>query len=473
MWRRLPLNLKLLVSLISVQACLLIAGAVWLLNWIETTQFQALAEQLDSQSDVIEDMIMFVDGKLTYQRSGEVAAELDHDNDTYFELRSDKDEFLAESEGPAGDVRDRLKAAFITLNQPGESTGLQRIKHGKWLVQTESVSRRNGDVTLTGIIHVAVNAAPTSTEISEFKKIITFAAMVSLLLTTFGSVLVVSYSTRNLRKFATQLRALDAPLHMPNIKLIPQSAEEKMLFDSYSEMASAVRSTLDSQRIFIANASHELKTPIAAIMSALEVILSKKRTEEFYESMCKEMLLEAQGLKRLSTELLNLAKLENSNDSDVGFCGINEVAEQVCSRWQREADEKKIIITSDVNPNCELYVKGAKEQWEIILSNLIDNAIKYGKSGGHVWVSVKADGDLNCEITVVDDGVGMSDFELNQLGNLFFRADQAREGNNSFGLGFAHAKASAERVGARFSVESHINQGTNIKITASIYPADH
>ncbi len=449
----------------TVQACLLGIGSQWLINWIEQSQFQALTDRLDSKSDVIEDMVVTENGKLFYQRSGEVALELEHDDDTYFELKTNGGEFISESEGPSAEVRERLRNALINVQEMNGKVQLLRIKHGRWLVQTETINRKSGSEMVTGIVHVGLNAAPTLAEISDFKKIIRLAALATLLLTGLGSVMVVSYSTRNLRKFATQLRTPHSALQMPNIELTPLSAEEKLLFDSYSEMAKAIKVSMDNQRVFIANASHELKTPIAAVMSALEVALAKERSAHYYQTVCQEILTEIKGLTRLTSELLNMAKLESPPSLASGQCNILEVINHVCTRWARAANDKSINIKIDSSNYNSPVVVGTIEQWDIILSNLIDNAIKYGKENGNIWISIFCHVQNECEILVKDDGLGMSETELHQLGNLFFRADLARASNKSFGLGFAHAKAIAEKINLKLTVESHLSQGTCIKIS--------
>ncbi len=468
MWRRLPLNIKLIFSIIVVQMTVFALGTLWFTHWLDKTLTRELYVRLDTLTDVIEDMINNRDGILFLNRAGELVRELENEQESYAFITSNDDHILFESNGPSPEIRRNLQAHFQSVSRLQETTRIISLFNGRWIIQGKPLVHLVNKQKTTPMAFVAIHAQPTFDELLRIKRYITFSALIILLLTSVGTGFVVSYSTRNIRRFSNQLHQIKPPRFNGHIDLIPQSAEEELLFTSYSKMMKTIRTVIDAQRLFIAHASHELKTPIAASMSALEVLLSKPRSSTAYEKTCSDVLAEVKVLNRLSNALLDLARLEDSgvSQSSTDSCSLNQVICHIEQRWQKICVDREIRLqTSSEEAGADLVI-GSAEQWEVIVGNLVDNAIKYGKKGGGVEVTVQAISPSSLEIVVEDNGRGMSAEEIVRLGEVFFRAEAARSEAGSFGLGFAHAKRIIEFLGNKIYVESTLGKGTMVVVSA-------
>ncbi|KUP05576.1 alkaline phosphatase [Bacillus coahuilensis p1.1.43] len=218
---------------------------------------------------------------------------------------------------------------------------------------------------------------------------------------------------------------------------------------------------------FVANVSHELKTPITSIKGFSETLLDgaleDRDTLEYFLNI---MLTESDRLQSLIQDLLDLSKLEQHGFKlDVSTFDLSRLIEEVVLMLKGKAEEKEIQLQFDPAP--ELTLEGDMNRFKQVFINLINNAISYTGPGGHVKVFVKEERD-EITIKVQDNGVGIAASELPRIFERFYRIDKARSRNSGgTGLGLAIVKHIVEAHHGEIDVESSEGVGTTFIVKVS------
>ena len=229
-----------------------------------------------------------------------------------------------------------------------------------------------------------------------------------------------------------------------------------------------IKNMMDEQNRFISDASHELKTPLTSLKTAMEVFLrGKKKNLEESESIIRESIIEVNKLQSLSESLLQLAQYQKPNGHTLfKKISIATIINNAVNNIKPIAKKKNITIRSDVE-DCE--VNGNKYSLEDLLKILLDNAVKYSPKNTTVNImSKKTDGHI--EIEVKDQGIGIDDKDNPHIFDRFYRADNTRSNNthDGYGLGLSIAKKIVELHHGSISVISKIKKGSTFTICLPI-----
>ena len=215
----------------------------------------------------------------------------------------------------------------------------------------------------------------------------------------------------------------------------------------------------------MADASHELKTPLAVILANTQIL--KESSEELPEESrrwVKSTADEAERMKGLVEGLLELARTEEGagnarRDEDVDLSGITEGE---ALQFDAVAFEQGCSIEASVAE--DLHVKGDPDQLERLVKTLLDNACKYAESGTEVLVSLERQGQA-AELSVTNHGAPIDPEDLPHIFDRFYRSDKARaRETGGFGLGLAIAKGIVESHGGKISVTSSLEAGTRFVV---------
>ncbi len=225
-----------------------------------------------------------------------------------------------------------------------------------------------------------------------------------------------------------------------------------------------IEKALEEQKRFVADASHEMRTPLTALKTSMEVALrDKKMSSSGAKKVIKSNLEDIDGLQTLSNNLLSLANLQ-SNGQNFVFEEVN-IAEVIKSAYRKIlplAKKKGIEINLKVKNQ---KVKGNKESLEQMMLIFLDNSVKYTPSGGEVSINTKAD-KKHLSIEIKDTGVGIDPKDLPHIFDRFYRADASRtkEKVAGFGLGLSLAKRIIEIHKGTVKVSSVLGKGTTFTV---------
>lgn len=216
---------------------------------------------------------------------------------------------------------------------------------------------------------------------------------------------------------------------------------------------------------FVANVSHELKTPITSISGFSELLLSGLvQNPDDFNQYIKNIYKESCNMKNTIDELLYLSKLDyNKNkvtfDESVDLLALSN---RVLDNAQRRADKHNVRLL-DVQGNC--VVKGSESLLEHMLSNLVSNAIKYNKEGGTVAISLGYKDGVPF-LSVTDSGMGIDSRHIDKLFDRFYRVDNSRcRQTGGTGLGLTIVQKIVRLHNATISVESVVGKGSTFTIT--------
>jgi two-component system phosphate regulon sensor histidine kinase PhoR len=220
------------------------------------------------------------------------------------------------------------------------------------------------------------------------------------------------------------------------------------------------------RRDFVANASHELKTPVAALRVLAETLLTALPDDpaagrEFAVRIDRE----AERLDTLVRDLLDLSRVERGT-LDVEPVDLVGLAKEVVGGYADRAEERRIKLRTELKPNVAM--RGDRAQLGLLLSNLVDNAVRYTPSRGTVRVRLDG-GESRAVLQVSDTGEGIPANELPRIFERFYRVDKARaRQTGGTGLGLAIVRHVAESHGGTVTVDSELRRGTTFTVTLPV-----
>lgn len=210
---------------------------------------------------------------------------------------------------------------------------------------------------------------------------------------------------------------------------------------------------------FVANVSHEIKTPLTSISGFIETLQSGTVKDEKVQDRFIEIIaIETDRLKRLLEDVLVLSDIESGMEARKDEISVHKSAKSVADMLEPIAAQKNIKIHTPTGE--DLILIGDKDKLKQMLLNLVENAIKYGRQDGNVWISTE-ENDQAKIVRVKDDGIGINAKDIDRITERFYRADKSRSKQiEGTGLGLSIVKHTASLFSGHIEVESVEGQGS-------------
>lgn len=208
------------------------------------------------------------------------------------------------------------------------------------------------------------------------------------------------------------------------------------------------------QKQFVADASHELKTPLTVIMTNSELLQNPDYSQEDKEQFSKSIFTMARQMRYLMERMLELARADNQQKQLVMTpINFSKVIADAAISFEGVFFEKGLSLASHIEP--DLCVNGNVQALQQVIDILLDNARKYSYTGGETMVRLYSTGYNKCRLTVTNPGVPIAQEDLTNIFRRFYRVDKARSRDGSFGLGLPIAQNIIEQHHGKIWAESH------------------
>lgn len=294
-----------------------------------------------------------------------------------------------------------------------------------------------------------------------------FTGLATIILAIFLSRLLAARLTRPLEVLTSAAEQVAAGDLSARAGTPSGTLEATRLALAFDAMVRRLEQSLDAQKRFIADASHELKTPLTALGGMLEMLRrGADKNAQDRELAISTMEREVERMARLVADLLALSRAEQTVTSE-GMVSLNRMLDETAAYLRLKAMEHRIEV--ECPPG--LTIKAPQEGLERVLRNLVNNSAKYTQPGKLIKLKAEMVG-TDVRIVVEDEGIGIAPEDLERVFDRFYRADPARSrGTGGTGLGLPIARALVESMDGTLHLESKLGEGTRAVVRLPARPA--
>ncbi len=369
----------------------------------------------------------------------------------------------------------RLLAAGPSLVDTGFDLAAGRDTHDAWLKETVFTSTGPGGEPIrvlrherkafgrTFTIFVAESITDSLEMIRKFRRMLLVVIPAGILVVSLMAFWIASRALKPIDQFSRRIEAITHDTLGERIDARAETRELAGLAGSFNTMLDRLQKVFESEKRLIADASHELKTPVAVIKLNCDVALQRERTAEEYVETVKEIRTVSETIDTLVKDLLSLSRLDSGILSSKGFVpvSLNDCIRNTLAMLQPFVANRSIRVETALGDDAT--VAGNAESLTEALFNILENGVKYNRDHGVLAVSTVRSG-ADAVVTIRDTGVGIGTADAERIFDRFYRADAARSADGS-GLGLSIAKAVIEAHGGRIGLESEPGQGSTFTVT--------
>ena len=324
---------------------------------------------------------------------------------------------------------------------------------------TTPVIERN---RLIYVVQVASPLTSTDNAIDNLSFLLFVLLPMTVVLTGFAGAFLAKVALNPVHEMIKTINLIKAE----NLKLrltLPRSKDEiHELAVTFNEMLNRLEDSFTTQRQFMQDISHELKTPLAILKGELEVTLKRIRTSDEYATVLESSLEEVNRIARMVENLLTLARFDTKTITlELENIELEDFIEKIVEDIRGLALIKNISIITNIPEGAIL--KADRVQIRRLLLNLLDNAIKYTPIKGVIEVKISSEKEF-VTIVVNDNGIGIPSEELPHIFDRFYRVEKSRQGSG-YGLGLSISKSIVEAHKGSISSQMSSNNGTSFIVS--------
>ena len=248
--------------------------------------------------------------------------------------------------------------------------------------------------------------------------------------------------------------------HLDDTTYVPQYDELIPIMNRIRSQHDDVLAAAKARQDFSASVSHELKTPLTAITGYAELLENNMASAKEQQHFACEIKKNSERLLNIIDDIISLSELDRTDSMEFEPLDLYDLVEECTETLRIDASKSKVNLSFE-GEHCNIY--GNKENLREVVYNLVQNAIKYNKENGNVWVSVYI--DKNPVLSVRDNGIGIPIEDQEKVFERFYRVDKSRsKATGGTGLGLSIVKHIVQLHKANIILESVPGEGTEIKV---------
>lgn len=291
-----------------------------------------------------------------------------------------------------------------------------------------------------------------------FKRVAFFVAFPFLILSAVIGWFLSRHALKDVGKVTLTAEKISQGDYSRRVRLTRDPLEIKKLADTFNVMLDRIQALIKGMKEVAADIAHDLRNPLARIRGQAEMTLAGEKSKDDYRNMAASTIEECDNLIDMINTMLDITEAEAGVGAwEQETLAINDLIRSACDLFAPVAAEKDITLTA-VLPENHLYLRGDKHKLQRMVTNLIENGIKYNRPGGTVTVTATPK-DKWFHIRVEDTGQGIPEQDLSRIFDRFYRGDASRS-ESGLGMGLSLAKAIVQAGGGDIQVKSTVNQGS-------------
>jgi len=328
----------------------------------------------------------------------------------------------------------------------------------KWVVYDKPLVSGN---QIIGWIRVSRSLQPMADTLFNLKLIMFISIPLYILFASAGGWFLANRALRPIDYITKTAREISKGDLNQRLRMPRTEDEVGRLAVTFDEMLNKLETSINKERQFASDASHELRTPIAIISAQAEEALSGAHKVKEYKEALSIVQNESKKMSHIISQLLMMYRSDEGRYKfNFEVLNLKLIVGEIVNEFQNIAKDNGIKISFDAEEEIKIRV----DQTLItrLLINLIDNAVRYNKKGGKVSVNINRENGF-AKIIVEDNGIGIADKEIPYIFDRFYQADKTR-GNQGTGLGLSIVKWIVDLHKGEINVESKVNQGSKFVI---------